>query len=468
MLSQMKKLLEKKKILVGITGSIAAYKTLFLIRDLVKYGADVHAILTPSAVNFVAPMTIANLTKNRVLIDMFDESSQSGGAWHIELVHSCDLMIIAPCSASTLGKIANGICDNALVTLAVALPKGIPMLIAPAMDYSMLLHPTTQRNIKQIESDGAVIIPPEEGELSSGLTGPGRLPDNEVLLQEIFKALKIENKKSETKSETPKDVKYSIENIKDAVEKSAFTLEDAVEKDKWTAEFEFTKLRQELGLEDSFNLKGKKILITAGPTYEKIDDIRFIGNHSSGRMGFALAEAALMLGAEVYLVTGPVELTASEKVHRFDVTSAEEMYTKSVEIFEKTDIAILSAAVADFTPKITHEGKLKKSEIGENYTIELIKTKDILAELSKTKKVNQKVVGFALESANEIENGWKKMKEKNCDMIVVNSANKPQSGFHGTDNTITILTRNGSELPFPPMSKVVCSIEILKIAASLV
>lgn len=448
----MKKLLENKKILVGITGSIAAYKTLSLIRELVKAGAEVHAILTPSAVNFVAPMTIANLTRNKVLIDMFDESSQSAGAWHIELVHSCDLMIIAPCSASTLGKIANGICDNALVTLAVAIPKETPLLVAPAMDYSMLFHPTTQRNIAQIEKDGGIIIPPEEGELSSGLLGPGRLPDNEVLMEAIYKTLKIQSEpaiKPDSSKQSPKETTEKSEEtkLKEAVESSVFTLQDAVEKDKWTAEFALTKLKQELGIESEFNLRGRKILITAGPTYEKIDDVRFLGNYSSGKMGYALSSSAKELGAEVTLVSGPVALAVPAGVTVFNVESAEEMHQKSIELFVNADVAILSAAVADFTPAIRHEGKLKKNEVGDNYTIELIKTKDILADLVKIKKEKQIVVGFALESSNEIENGWKKMKEKNCDMIVVNSANKPKSGFRGDDNTITILVKDGRELP---------------------
>lgn len=460
----MEKILKNKKILVGITGSIAAYKSPLLIRELVKLGADVHAILTPSAVNFIAPMTLANLTKNRVLVEMFDESAQSGGAWHIELVHSCDLMIIAPCSASTLGKIANGICDNSLVTLAVALPQNIPFLVAPAMDYSMLQHPSTKRNINQIKSYNGIIIPPEDGELSSGLVGPGRLPDTEVLLTEILKALNIPKPSGTIKTSELKNQKPKLDEL---LKNSSFTLMDAVDKDKWTAELEFSRLKQSMGLEETFNLSRKKVLITAGPTHEQIDDVRFIGNNSSGKMGFALAEAALNLGAEVTLVTGPVELSSNPKIKRFDVISAEEMFKATEEHFQGKDIAIFAAAVADFTPVSKFKGKLKKEAVGENYTIELKKTVDILATLSAAKTKQQLVIGFALESANEIENGWKKMKDKACDMIVVNSANKSDSGFGGDNNTITILTRDGKELAYPPMSKELCGLNILKIASDL-
>lgn len=453
----MEQVLKNKKIIVGITGSIAAYKAPLLIRELVKAGASVHAVLTPSALNFVTPMTLANLTRNKVLWDMFDESSQSGGAWHIEMVHSSDMMIIAPCSAASIGKIANGICDNSLVTLAVALPKGIPLLVAPAMDYSMFQHPTTQRNIRQLESDGAIIIPPAEGELSSGLVGPGRLPDTDVLMEYIYKAFKINIPKINTEVKSDETCR-----IDDLISSSAEPLQTSIEKDKWQAELEFTQLKQKMGLEESFSLKGKKVLITAGPTVEKIDDVRYISNFSSGKMGFALAEAASLLGAEVTLVTGPVNLDTKSNIQRINVVSADEMYNEATKLFPACDIAILSAAVADFTPKEKFDGKMKKNSFDESINLELVKTKDILAELGKSKKSGQKLVGFALESTNEIENGWKKMKEKNCTIIVVNSAGKKDSGFGSDNNTITILSDDGKQETFPPMSKLKCAFEILR------
>lgn len=463
--------LKNRKIILGVTGSIAAYKAPLLVRELVRSGADVHCIMTPSAKNFVTPLTMANISRNPVLIEMFDESIQTQGAWHIQLAHSCDLMIVAPCSATTLGKIAAGICDNALVTLAIALPKDAPLVIAPAMDSSMWLHPSTQRNINTCERDGAIIIPPVEGELASGLMGPGRLPDVDVLMNYIIEVLEHQSHMKNYEPFRPENLKFKFkteseqqDRIKEALETPINTLDDAVQKDKWTTELEMTQLKDKHAgrtPEVQTYYKGKKVIITAGPTYEKIDDVRFIANHSSGKMGYALAKEARKLGADVTLICGPVTLITPAGVKRIDVVSAKEMYDVVLREFPTANIAILAAAVADFTPVDPKDGKIKKSDTGEHFVLEMNTTQDILATLGQQKKLDQKVIGFALESTNEIENGWKKLKEKNCDMIVVNSANQPHSGFRTDDNTITLLTTDGREDRYPPMSKELCGQMIL-------
>lgn len=474
----MEDILKEKKILFGITGSIAAYKTPYLVRELVKAGSEVKVIMTPSAKHFVSPLTLSNLSRNPAAIEMFEEGQQTDGAWHIQLAHWCDLMIIAPCSATTLSRIASGNCDTALSTLAIALPREIPLLIAPAMDSTMWLHPATQRNVNTVEMDGAVIIPPVEGELSSGLTGPGRLPETDALFEFIRNEISSIGK---NKTETDIRVEHNIkspdnlidigeerekaqsERIQKALETPIPSLQDTVDKDKWSAEMELDRLKKEANtVSGGYSLAGKKVLITAGPTKEKIDDVRYISNHSSGKMGFALAEEALEAGAEVTLVAGPVNLDSSESINRIDVTSAEEMYAETVSAFPDADIAILAAAVSDYSPASPVEGKIKKQQTGNNLSVEFTSTKDILATLGESKKPGQILIGFALESDNEIENGRKKLEAKNCDMIIVNSANKPQSGFGGDDNTISILKRGGGEKSYPPMSKKMCAREILK------
>jgi phosphopantothenoylcysteine decarboxylase/phosphopantothenate--cysteine ligase len=404
--------LQGKKIVLGVTGSIAAYKSALIIRELTKAGADVFVIMTESAAKFITPLSLANLSRNPVSGDMFDMQSQQGGAWHIHRAHECDLMIIAPCSATTLGKLANGICDNSLIAVATALPKDIPLLIAPAMDSTMYESASTQRNLATLESDGAIIIPPDDGELSSGITGPGRLPEIDVI----------------------------IEQIKTSLESKKKTEIDSVSK---------------------IALKGKKVLITAGPTREKIDDVRFISNYSSGKMGFALAEVAVKNGAEVTLISGPVNIGIPKNINYIAIESANEMYEAVLKQFDNCDICIMSAAVSDFAPLISHEGKIKKDKQEGQFSLELKLNTDILSKLGSIKE-NQILVGFALESSNEIANAKSKLRNKNCDLLVLNSANKPDSGFEGDRNTITILNKNDKIVPYPVMTKMKCATVIFE------
>lgn len=441
-----------KNIIVGITGSISAYKSILLIRELVKNGANVYSVLTPSAKEFVTPITLANISRNPVICEMFDLEAQKGGAWHIHLVHNADAMIIAPCSANTLSKLANGICDNSLLTLAIALPRNIPLLVAPAMDSTMFLHPAIQRNIKILESYGLIVIPPEEGDLSSGFKGPGRLPEIEVLLKYIEESLLDKKNKDNENKGTQK----LSENKNKAIDYNPNSLDEILFKDKWASELEFTKLKNKFAEQSCNKLRGKKILITAGPTYEKIDDVRFIGNFSSGKMGFALAQKAVELGAEVILITGPVKLDTPPGVRRIDVVSAEEMFEEVKKLIDYYDIAILSSAVSDFKPKNKTSGKIKKEDKQE-FVLELEKTPDILSYLGKNKKSNQIIVGFALEAEDKIENAKEKLFNKNCDLIIYNTLSEPNSAFNSDYNTITILTRNNESFPFPNMPKIECS-----------
>ncbi len=443
--------IKNKKILLGVTGSIAAYKSPLLVRELIKAGAEVRVIMTPSAEHFVSRLVMENLTRELVPVYMFEREAQSGGAWHIELAHRCDLMIIAPCSAATIGRIACGIYDTALTAVAAALPGEKPFLIAPAMDSTMWLNPAVQRNVNILKEAGAFIIPPEDGELSSGLTGPGRLPGTAVLMEYIANNI---SKKRKIFDDTET-------NIEEFLEKPLNPLQDSIEKDRWNADYELEKMKLDMSLRN-MNMKGKKVLITAGPTYEKIDDVRFIANHSSGKMGFALAEAASAAGAYVVLAAGPVQIETIAGIKRIDVVSAEEMYRAAFAEFQDSDIAILAAAVADFTPREPRSGKIKKAEAGNDFSIKLKPANDILASLGAVKKDNQFLAGFALEAENEMENAKKKLVQKNCDMIVLNSANKPESGFGGDMNTITIIGKSGEIKEFPPMSKKLCAVKILE------
>ena len=373
--------LKGKKILLAISCGIAAYKMNYLVRDFVKKGAEVKVILTPSAENFVTKVTLSTLSKNPVYSDFYDQN----GTWnsHVELALWADVLLVAPCTANTLAKMVHGICDN--LVIATYMSAKCPVFIAPAMDLDMYAHPTTKENLEKAERFGHHIIPAEFGELASGLEGQGRLAEPETILQKI---------------------------------------EDF-----------FTQ-----PLTQSHSLDGKTVLITAGHTYEAIDPVRFIGNHSSGKMGFSLAEEAVKRGAKVILISGPTSQKTSNKnieIHR--ITSAKEMYDEVFKYYEKVDIAIASAAVADYAPKIVAKEKIKKSE--EEFTIELVKNPDILKTMGE-KKTHQFLVGFALETQNEEENAKSKLQKKNLDMIVLNSLRDEGAGFQKDTNKVKILTHS--------------------------
>lgn len=372
--------MEGKKILIIITGGISAYKINTLIRDFIKKKAEVKVVLTPSAKHFVSPLTLSTLAKSEVFVDFFKEN----GEWnnHIELALWADALLVAPCTANTLAKMVTGQCDN--LALAVYLSAKCPVFIAPAMDLDMYAHPTTKANLKKAETFGHTIIPAEFGELASGLVGQGRLAE--------------------------------LSKIEEVIEQY----------------FEKKK-----------TFTGKKVLITAGPTYEAIDPVRFIGNHSSGKMGFSLAEEVASRGGEVVLISGPTSLSISDEnitLHR--VTSAKEMYEEVFKHFDNVDVAIASAAVADYAPKVVANEKIKKQE--DNLVIELVKNPDILKTMGERKK-KQFLVGFALETQNEEQNALEKLNKKNLDMIVLNSLKDEGAGFKGDTNKIKIITSDENQ-----------------------
>lgn len=381
--------LKDKHIVLGITGSIAAYKSCLLVRELVKAGAEVQVVMTPSAKEFITPLTLSTLTHNPVVSEFFDRRD---GSWHshVELGIWADAMIIAPATASTIAKMANGVADNMLITTYLSMRA--PVFVAPAMDMDMFAHPSTQRNMNILRSYGNVIIEPASGELASGLEGKGRMEEPAIIAEKIS---------------------------------------------------EFFK--------SGLQLKDKRILITAGPTYEKIDPVRFIGNYSSGKMGYALAEECAARGAEVELVSGPVNLQTSNKsIHVTKVESAEQMYKATISIFPKSDVAILCAAVADFTPEVTNDSKIKREK--GDILLRLVPTHDIAAEIGKIKQPSQRVIGFALETNNEANNAQHKLQSKNLDFIVLNSLNDKGAGFSVDTNKITIIS-NTAKREYPLKNK---------------
>lgn len=383
-------MLAGKKILLGVSGSIAAYKSAVLVRLLVKEGAEVKVIMTQSAHDFITPLTLSTVSKNPVLTDFIKDST---GVWnnHVDLGLWADAMVIAPASANTLAKMASGICDNLL--MAVYLSARCQVFFAPAMDLDMLQHPSTKNNIQKLISWGNHQIDPGHGELASGLVGTGRMAEPEEIITQL---------------------------------NTYFTA--------------------------SYQLSGKKALVTAGPTYEALDPVRFIGNNSSGKMGYAVAEELANKGADVILVSGPTHLTVSHpKIKVVRVTSAEEMYQACVSSFADCEITVLSAAVADYKPTRREDQKIKKSEAA--LTIELIKTRDIAAELGKLKKKEQFTVGFALETENEKGNAEKKIAAKNFDLIVLNSLNDAGAGFGYDTNKITLIDKNNIATEFSLKSK---------------
>ncbi|MEO9572018.1 MAG: bifunctional phosphopantothenoylcysteine decarboxylase/phosphopantothenate--cysteine ligase CoaBC [Polaribacter sp.] len=393
-------ILSGKKILLGITAGIAAYKTASLVRLFIKSGAEVKVVMTPASKDFITPLTLSTLSKNPVHSTFYDKEDEENELWnnHVDLGLWADYLVIAPATANTMSKMANGTCNNLL--LATYLSAKCPVYFAPAMDLDMYIHPSTKDSLEKLQSFGNTIIPATSGELASGLVGEGRMAE-------------------------PEDIVLFIEN-------------DVLSK---------------------LPLKGKKLLLTAGPTYEAIDPVRFIGNHSSGKMGFAIAKAAANLGAEVYLISGPSHQQISHSlVHRIDVVSADEMYNATHNYFNDVDIAILSAAVADYKPKNVATQKIKKKDV--TLDIELAPTKDILASLGKIKK-NQFLVGFALETNNELENAKGKLEKKNLDAIVLNSLQDKGAGFATDTNKITIIDKDLNEKSFQLKSKVEVAVDII-------
>ena len=381
-------MLKGKKIVLGITGSIAAYKSCLIIRELIKSGAEVQVVITRAGKEFITPITLSALTHKPVVSEFF---SQKDGTWnsHVDLGLWADAMVIAPCTAATLGKMANGVADNMLITTYLSMKA--PVFIAPAMDLDMYKHPSTQKNIETLRSFGNHIIEPGSGFLASGLEGKGRMEEPE----NIVKAL---------------------------------------------ADFFSTSSESPSYTED---LKDKKILITAGPTYEKIDPVRFIGNYSSGKMGFALAEECSRRGAKVVLVAGPVSLTCTENIQRVDVESCKEMYEAAVGEFPNCDAAILCAAVADFRPEEIAEQKIKR--VGDDLLLKLKPTQDIAATFGTMKGEGQRIVAFALETNEEESNAQRKLEKKNADFIVLNSTRIPGTTFQADDNQITIINKEGKK-----------------------
>jgi phosphopantothenoylcysteine decarboxylase/phosphopantothenate--cysteine ligase len=398
-------MLEGKKIVLGVCGSIAAYKSATLVRLLVKAGCDVKVVTTADANNFITPLTLATLSKNPVFTEYYKTDT---GEWnnHVDLGLWADLLIIAPATANTIGKMANGLCDNLLT--AVYLSAKCPVYFAPAMDLDMWKHESTQQNVAQLKSYGNIFIQPGYGELASGLVGEGRMAEPEEIVNFI-----------------------------------------------------------ETELKKGLPLSNKKVLVTAGPTYEAIDPVRFVGNHSSGKMGFAIADAMAKLGADVTLVSGPsAQQTTSRSIKRINVTSAADMLAACEQNFATADICVMSAAVADYTPVEVASQKIKKKD--DTFSIALKKTTDILKTLGDQKRTNQLLIGFALETNDEEKNAIDKLQKKNLDFIVLNSLNDIGAGFKTDTNKITIIERNGQKTVFELKTKEAAAIDICRKVIELI
>lgn len=393
-------MLKGKKIVLGITGSIAAYKACYIIRGLIKAGAEVQVVITPAGKEFITPITLSALTHKPVVSEFF---SQRDGTWnsHVDLGLWADAMLIAPCTASTIGKMAHGIADNMLITTYLSMKA--PVFVAPAMDLDMYAHPSTQNNLDTLRSYGNIIIEPQSGFLASGLEGKGRMEEPERIVEFLDNHFK----------------------------------QDAT---------------------SSSNLTGKKILITAGPTYEKIDPVRFIGNYSSGKMGFAIAEECRRRGADVTLVAGPVSLKCSDAINRVDVESCREMYDAATEAFRTADVAILAAAVADYRPAVQADQKIKRGE--GDMQISLSPNPDIAATLGQMKTAQQTIVAFALETNDEQANAERKLQKKNADFIVLNSLRNEGTCFRTDDNQIEIIGRDFRHA-YPKKSKADTAVDIV-------
>lgn len=386
-------MLAQKKILLCVSGSIAAYKSALLVRLLIKEQAEVKVILTSSASQFITPLTLSTLSKNPVITNFVKKEA---GEWnnHVDLALWADIIVVAPASANTIAKCAHGICDNLLI--ATYLSAKCPVFFAPAMDLDMYRHSSTKANLQLLVSYGNHIINAEAGELASGLVGEGRMAEPENIMEVLHRHFETKN--------------------------------------------------------SSFKLRNKKVLITAGPTYEAIDPVRFISNHSTGKMGYAIAECMAQLGADVYLVSGPTHLQVhNPNIKVINVTSAQEMFEASVKYFPETDVTILAAAVADYTPKVKATSKIKKKE--DNFSLELVKTIDIAATLGKMKREDQLMVGFALETDQEMSNAINKLNSKNLDFIVLNSLKDSGAGFGHETNKVTVIAKDQTSTSFDLKSK---------------
>lgn len=441
--------LSGKHIVLGITGSIAAYKSCLIIRALVKRGVEVQVVITPAGKEFITPITLSALSRHPVISDFF---SQRDGTWHshVDLGLWADAMLIAPCTASSLGKMAHGVADNMLVTTYLSMKA--PVFIAPAMDLDMYQHPSTQANINTLKGYGNRFVEPTSGFLASGLEGKGRMQEPDLIVEELER--------------------FFADPLKDTTQEGAQGQEETTQKDTLDQE-ETTqkgaqdqeKMTQEAAQKEKMlPLAGKRILITAGPTYERIDPVRFIGNFSSGKMGFSIAEECRRRGAEVTLVAGPTALQCDAAIRRVNVESAQEMYEACLPVFDTADAAILSAAVADFTPEQKAESKIKRE--ADDLVLRLRPTHDIAKTLGQRKRPGQRLVCFALETNDEEANARGKLERKNADFVVLNSTRIPGTTFNADDNQIAVVTREGVR-SYPKKSKQEVASDIIDVLQGL-
>lgn len=441
--------LSGKHIVLGITGSIAAYKSCLIIRALVKRGAEVQVVITPAGKEFITPITLSALSRHPVISDFF---SQRDGTWHshVDLGLWADAMLIAPCTASSLGKMAHGVADNMLVTTYLSMKA--PVFIAPAMDLDMYQHPSTQANINTLKGYGNRFVEPTSGFLASGLEGKGRMQEPDLIVEELehFFADPLKDMTQEGAQGQEKTTQ------KDTLDQEETTQKGAQDQEKMTQE---TAQKEKM-----LPLAGKRILITAGPTYERIDPVRFIGNFSSGKMGFSIAEECRRRGAEVTLVAGPTALQCDAAIRRVNVESAQEMYEACLPVFDTADAAILSAAVADFTPEQKAESKIKRE--ADDLVLRLRPTHDIAKTLGQRKRPGQRLVCFALETNDEEANARGKLARKNADFVVLNSTRIPGTTFNADDNQIAVVTRKGVR-SYPKKSKQEVASDIIDVLQGL-
>lgn len=441
--------LSGKHIVLGITGSIAAYKSCLIIRALVKRGAEVQVVITPAGKEFITPITLSALSRHPVISDFF---SQRDGTWHshVDLGLWADAMLIAPCTASSLGKMAHGVADNMLVTTYLSMKA--PVFIAPAMDLDMYQHPSTQANINTLKGYGNRFVEPTSGFLASGLEGKGRMQEPDLIVEELERFFADPLK--DTTQEGAQDQEETTQE--DTLDQEETTQKGAQGQEKTTQEA--------TQKEKMLPLAGKRILITAGPTYERIDPVRFIGNFSSGKMGFSIAEECRRRGAEVTLVAGPTALQCDAAIRRVNVESAQEMYEACLPAFDTADAAILSAAVADFTPEQKAESKIKRE--ADDLVLRLRPTHDIAKTLGQRKRPGQRLVCFALETNDEEANARGKLERKNADFVVLNSTRIPGTTFNADDNQIAVVTREGVR-SYPKKSKQEVASDIIDVLQGL-